>query len=284
MRASVVFAFAIAAGAYAAACGGRVSGNGDESSQNTDAGVISDAGARPKKDAGVSLGACPGGLPGPTLAPATTTSGEPYCIDSTEVTNADYKAFLATKPDPISQALACSKNNSFTPPFNWPTSAEDDNRPVVNVDWCDAKAFCEWAGKELCGAPGGAEAPAHDYQNADTSLWFSACSLQGTSTFPYGNDYQPKTCNGADYDTAYTLDVDQPPTCVVTKESEPQLYDFSGNVWEWENACEGEGPTDRCRVRGGSFRSNLASLTCAASTMATRDSLFDDFGFRCCVE
>src|SRR5512135_1116314 len=110
MRALVVFAFALAAGAYAAACGGRVSGNGDESSQNADAGATSDAGARPKKDAGVSLGACPSGLPGPTLAPSTTTGGAPYCIDSTEVTNADYKAFLATKPDPTSQALACSKN------------------------------------------------------------------------------------------------------------------------------------------------------------------------------
>lgn len=285
MRAFVALAFLAGAGLLAIGCGARVSGDDGVSSQDTDAGSISDAATRPKKDAGVSLGICPAGLAGPTLVSATTTSGAPYCIDSTEVTNADYKAFLAAKPDPTTQALACSKNASFTPPFNWPTSAEDDHRPVINVDWCDAKAFCEWAGKELCGAPGSAGAPAHDFQNADTSLWFSACSLQGTTTFPYGSTYEPTTCNGADYDTAYTLDVDQPPTCVVTKDGDgPQLFDMSGNVWEWENACEGENPGDRCRVRGGSFRSNLASLTCAAATLADRDSLFDDFGFRCCVE
>ncbi|MGH7285996.1 MAG: SUMF1/EgtB/PvdO family nonheme iron enzyme, partial [Polyangiaceae bacterium] len=144
MRVLVVFAFALGLIAGAFGCGGQLFGSDDESSQMTDSGAqsdASDASETMRRDAGISVGVCPTGLAGAILVPATTTSGAAYCIDSTEVTNGSYKAFLDTKPSPITQARACSQNASFTPPFNWPTSAEDDNRPVINVDWCDAKAY-----------------------------------------------------------------------------------------------------------------------------------------------
>jgi formylglycine-generating enzyme required for sulfatase activity len=242
-------------------------------------GPSSDASGPSARDVSVQPGECPAGLPGPALVSSTTATQSPFCIDSTEVKNADYAEFLASKPNPSSQTGACASNTSFTPPFNWP--AKDPNRPVVNVDWCDATAYCAWAGKELCGAPGRAAAPPHDFANAQTSLWLGACSSLGALTYPYGASFDPARCNGQAFGAAETLDVDQPPAC--TNASSP-IHDMSGNAWEWENACEGDGATDRCRVRGGSFRSDEFSLVCSASTLVDRNTLFDDFGFRCCVE
>src|SRR5262249_6416251 len=74
-----------------------------------------------------------------------------FCIDATEVTNGAYKAFLAASPDPSAQPAFCGWNTDYSPSsFYGP-----DDHPVVYVDWCDAYAYCEAAGKRLCGAIGG---------------------------------------------------------------------------------------------------------------------------------
>jgi len=48
-------------------------------------------------------------------AVAIEVPGSGYAIDATEVTNAAYLAWLATKPDPGSQAAACGWNKTFAP-------------------------------------------------------------------------------------------------------------------------------------------------------------------------
>ncbi len=275
----------IVAGSFAASalsCGGQIEGDGqgtdDNGTVDTDSGVThSDSGTNV-----VAQGKCPSGLPGPALIPLEENGGIPYCIDATEVSNAQYAQFLASNPQPNASDTACAQETSFAPEFNWPPAASDVNRPVVNVDWCDAKAYCAWAGKKLCGAPGGVSGSYLDDQNPDTSLWFSACSNLGAKTFSYGQSYEPTTCNGADDRNGKTLDVDLPVTC--TNSDSGQIFDMSGNVWEWEDTCEDDTPTGNCRLRGGSFRSYQDSLTCAAANYAARNSKFDDFGLRCCAE
>lgn len=69
-----------------------------------------------------------------------------YCMDATEVTNADYAAFLAANPPTSGQVAWCAWNTSYLPPFGWPATGKE-NHPVVRVDWCDARAYCKWAGK-----------------------------------------------------------------------------------------------------------------------------------------
>ena len=283
-RAIVVIAiFAGVVATAALGCGGQILGDGEGT--NADGTIDNDSGVA-TKDAGshgaVAIGKCPTGLPGPALVPLIANGGIPYCIDATEVTNDVYARFIATNPTPTPDQGACSQTTSFLPEFGWPAAAADANRPVVNVDWCDARAFCGWAGKELCGAPGGVSGGAHDDENPDTSLWYSACSNIGADLFPYGDAYSPKQCNGADNNAAQTLDVDLPATCINIDDA--QIIDMSGNAWEWEDACEDNSPTGRCRLRGGSFRSNADSLSCVAANLASRDSKFDDFGFRCCAE
>lgn len=286
-RAFVVVLFAVgsigpvgAFSSFVSGCGGEVLGDGE--GKNQDGTIDGDSGKQAdRREAGVTLDGCPEGLPGPELIPLIENGGLPYCVDSTEVTNAQYQSFVAANVAASSQASICSQNSSFLPLFGWPAASADADRPVVNIDWCDARAFCTWAGKKLCGAPGGTSGPAHDDKNADTSLLYAACSNLGARVFPYGDTYQPSTCNGADNDIAATLDVNLPATCT---DSSSRIFGSSGNVWEWEDACESNDPLARCRLRGGSFRSNADSLDCAASDLAARNSAFDDFGFRCCAE
>src|SRR5438876_1184674 len=59
----------------------------------------------PRDDAGRLLG-CGGNLPGPKLVIHKDFFGNATCIDSTEVTNAQYAQFLATSPTP-SRAAPC---------------------------------------------------------------------------------------------------------------------------------------------------------------------------------
>ena len=120
------------------------------------------------------------------------------CVDSTEVTNAHYAQFLAAKVTPQSTTKSpahCSWNTTFTPSQGWPATGKDAY-PVVYVDWCDALAYCQWAGKRLCGAVGGGALPYGDYADANKSQWLYACSGKGTKKYPYGDIYDGKACNG----------------------------------------------------------------------------------------
>ena len=61
------------------------------------------------------------------------------------------------------------------------------------------------------------------------------------------------------------------------------VYDLSGNVWEWEDSCSGNGPNANCRVRGGAFYSYGGEyLTCGYDNFNYRTSVGSNFGFRCC--
>ncbi len=283
-RAFVIAIFVgLSGGIGALGCGGLISGDAQGTDDN---GTIDEDSGVSRGDSDtnnvVAKGKCPSGLPGPTLIPLEENGGIPYCIDATEVTNAQYAAFLATSPQSNPDPGPCSQETSLAPEFGWPAAAQDSNLPVVNVDWCDARAYCVSAGKKLCGAPGGVSGSALDDKDPDTSLWYSACSSIGADLFPYGNTFAAATCNGADAQNAKTLDVDLPASCINSDSA--SIFDMSGNVWEWEDACEDDTPTGRCKLRGGSFRSNADSLTCAAADLTARNSKFDDFGFRCCAE
>jgi formylglycine-generating enzyme len=244
---------------------------------------------------GLALAAASGGcmLEVPDVRPAPegdgtvevpAPDGSKYRVDATEVTRRSYADFLAAAGTDTA-ALApppCAGDHDATPRGAWPATLDRPDHPVVFVDWCDASAYCAWAGKHLCGGIGGASYGGGDTGDAGVSEWFNACSAGDTRAYPYGA-YDPGACNGAGGDDE-TLPVREPPSC---EGGFPGIFGMSGNAREWDAGCSGDEPTSACPVRGGAFRSNPASeggdLGCFSDFGLERDQADDATGFRCCA-
>ena len=145
--------------------------------------------------------------------PAHKVYVDSFSMDKYEVTVGQYAAFLQAK--------------GIDPPSDWKTMnrSEHQKRPVANVDWADAFAFCKWAGKRLpteaeweCAARGGLDGA--DYAWGDEFLPHDrhmANTWQGE--FPWRN-----TASDG-YDGTSPVGVYDP--------NGYGLYDMIGNVWEW---------------------------------------------------
>lgn len=222
-----------------------------------------------------------------------------FCIDSTEVTRNQYMAWLAMNPDPaIGQDSVCAWNNSYAVDAaclsegEVCTTPDCGNRPVVCVDWCDATAFCKAAGKRLCGKVAGG---ANDFDTAacsdpTKSQWYAACSSGGVRAYPYGDTYDQNMCMSPyENSTSHISEVGTHPSCQSDVAGYQGVYDLSGNVWEWEDACTAGDGSAYCHLRGGSYYSyggglseNAYFATCARCGLNIRNYRRASVGFRCC--
>jgi formylglycine-generating enzyme required for sulfatase activity len=219
---------------------------------------------------------CPG-APDMISIPVPRVPGY-YCIDQHEVTNKQYIAWLDKNPDPMTPGLqppACMDNASFIPSNGKPAS---DNHPVVYVDWCDAFVYCQENGKRLCGQIGGGDTNYGDFNNPSLDQWHRACTQAGAKKFPYGSSYDEGACNTGKAGGTTEL-VGMHPGCEGGYDG---IFDMSGNVWEWEDACGIVNGVEECRRRGGSYSSDMANVTCAIGGNDSRLKTQGNIGFRCC--
>jgi hypothetical protein len=224
------------------------------------------------------------GTAGPSMVRVPAPDGTTYCIDSTEVTIGQYAKFMIANA-PVQSATAeppyCSWNTTYTPSL-WPMDGADEY-PITLINWCDAFAYCKWAGKRLCGKIGGGPNAFVAFADATKSEWFNACSAGGTKAFPYGDVYDANACNDVDYSgpaNSAPAPVASTTGCIGGYAG---LYDMSGNVTELEDSCDGAtGSNDRCRVRGGAAGANEGR--CDDSSMVTQRGDNGISGFRCCAD
>lgn len=250
------------------------------SEASSEAGV--DAGSRPDADAGapgdasMQDGGCPAGR-GPAMVRV-----DGFCIDETEVTTAQYNEFLLAGPALTGQPAECSWNTSYLPGNGWVFTPAEATLPIANVNWCDAHAFCKWAGKRLCGKLGGGSADFSQFASSDNEHYL-ACSNVATRVYPYGNAFDPTACNGPERDAGQALPVGSLAGC---QGGVAGLFDMSGNVEEWQDACDNtSGASDMCLDGTGAFNFGdpPGGTRCDFSDSDSRNAQFDDVGIRCCA-
>jgi formylglycine-generating enzyme required for sulfatase activity len=211
-----------------------------------------------------------------------------FCVDAYEVSVSEYLAFLGTNR-PRQEDYLCNWNTSYAPSRTgegcgaYDPSKVNPAAPIACVDWCDARAYCEAAGKRLCGNIDAAK-PTNPLGENDfaTSEWYVACSAAGAKVYPYGNAVDVAAC----VDRASSPQDKNAARC---EGGYPGIHHMSGNVAEWDNTCE-SGPdpkADGCRARGGAFwaandPAQPDLLRCDAVQGGGRSGTYNDRGFRCC--
>ncbi|MFO0611373.1 MAG: SUMF1/EgtB/PvdO family nonheme iron enzyme [Polyangiaceae bacterium] len=150
-----------------------------------------------------TMGANEGGEPDERPAHDVVVDG--FWLDETEVTDAAYAKCVDARACPEKHPLEVAGHRLKDEEFRGP------RRPVSEVSWDDATAFCAFAGKRL---PTEAE-------------WERAARGDDGRRYPWGNE--PPTPDRAVYQTLHTADVG---THTAGKGPYGHL-DLTGNVWEW---------------------------------------------------
>lgn len=205
---------------------------------------------------------------------------DPFWIDRHEVTCLQYQRFLQDilkhghqwchPNEPRDKDHVPYHTYSWALRFSWlggrpPTGMEDS--PVVLVDWFDAWAYANWAGKRL----------------PTENEWEVAAAGQGDREYPWGNTFHPEACNTGDH----PVRVGQFPEGA----SPWGCLDMAGNVAEWTTTTYEPNPKDSqpfngrhglIVVRGGSWDDE--SKGCRSSARDVRRTPFyrsTTVGFRC---
>ena len=203
--------------------------------------------------------------------PQHTVYLDAFWIDQTEVTNAMYARCVS--------AGACqppAKPNSINHKLYYDEHQFDDY-PVIWVDWNQADAYCEWAGRQL----------------PSEAQWEKAARGADGRTYPWGEGID---CQKANYNTCVG---DTTPVGSYPAGASPYgALDMAGNVLEWvadwysasyysispKRSPTGPPSGDTKILRGGSWDSDIyGNARSAYRTYCETGCNLSDIGFRCAI-
>jgi formylglycine-generating enzyme required for sulfatase activity len=181
---------------------------------------------------------------------------EPFWIDETEVTQADFERRGGQKANP----------NRF----------DGDQRPVERITWFEARDFCAQRGARL----------------PTEREWEYAARGPDNLVYPWGSTWNENNAVFSGNSNNQTANVGSRPVGA----SWVGAVDMSGNVWEWTSTLYEPYPylatdgreddtgdrTDVRRVlRGGSFVNTSFDLRAPSRLGLAPNFVSEDFGFRC---
>ena len=286
----------IACAALLVACGGasRNDGGGGSAGASGAAGSggTTGSGGGPVGGSGGGGPRCPAQR-GPAMA-EISFGGSEYCVDVTEVTVANYAVYL----DDIAQGYVpeqrpeCGFNTNFEPAFlKWIEYKQFPANAIQGLDWCDADAFCRWAGKRLCRSVEGKSITWKDFTGTDqdfpplSSEWAVACSAGGQFEYTYGDQPKPGVCADAVSAPSVNVPAGGLPGCHSPDPAFAAVYDLSGGMREWEDACEAStGKDDFCLVRGEARSREAKHQRCLVGEPRPRGNADFLNGVRCCAD
>ena len=177
-----------------------------------------------------------------------SVSVDAFYIDKFPITNNQYKKFM-------------TETNYVEPAFWKDKRFNNQDQPVVGVNWDDAVAYANWAGKRL----------------PEENEWEKASRGTDGREYPWGNIKPDQSL------AVFDLDISKgAPTNVGTHLSGVSpygCYDMAGNIWEWCQEWYTEG---KYRVvRGGSWINHLNILSCAYRSCSVPIGKDNNVGFRC---
>jgi formylglycine-generating enzyme required for sulfatase activity len=161
---------------------------------------------------------------------------------------------------------------------------ERGKRPVINVSWYDAKAYCQWLSKKT----------GLSFKLPTEAQWEKAARGTDNRIYPWGNKEPDETLANFNYNLEKTTPVDSYP-----KGASPYgLLDMAGNVMEWCRDWYGKryyqsspdknptGPKSGivCVLRGGSLGDEAVGLRCSGRIMDEQSRHDIIFGFRPCLD
>lgn len=193
-------------------------------------------------------------------APHAVTIAHGFWMGRTEVTVGAYKKFIA------------GTRAKMPPDSDWNPAWHDDKRPIVNLTWDEAAAFCSAAGGRL---------PSEEE-------WEYAARA-GNEAARYG------TLN----DIAWYADNSGKKGAVPIKQKQANawgLYDMLGNVWEWTTGLypltgKNDGPNlpenpggPFWAIRGGSWGDAARLLRVSVRGRAETSHRSNSIGARCVLD
>jgi formylglycine-generating enzyme required for sulfatase activity len=155
-------------------------------------------------------------------------------------------------------------------------------RPVINVSWEDAVAYCQWLSAQT----------GQIYRLPSEAEWEYACRAGTTTEYSWGDDIGCNHTNCLNSGSQWSGKRTAP---VGSFEHNPWgLYDMHGNVWEWCEDCWNDsyrgapsdgsawtnGKCERRVLRGGSWNNIESSVRAAYRFNHTTSFRYNGYGFR----